>query len=38
MSWRSSNKSLHILEAAEKGQYGILAAIVSVYIPIRLSV
>ena len=27
MSWRAGNKTLQILEAAEKGQYGILAAI-----------
>ena len=27
MAWRSSNKTLQILEAAEKGRYGILAAI-----------
>lgn len=28
MSWRAGNKTLQILEAAEKGRYGILAAIV----------
>lgn len=27
MAWRSTNKTLQILEAAEKGRYGILAAI-----------
>ncbi|KAF9889342.1 hypothetical protein FE257_007452 [Aspergillus nanangensis] len=28
MSWRTQNKTLQILEAAEKGRYGVLAAIV----------
>lgn len=28
MSWRDSNKTLQILNAAEKGQYGVIAAIV----------
>lgn len=31
MGWRASNTTLQILAAAEKGRYGILAAIVSVH-------
>lgn len=34
MSWRDTNKTLEILDAAEKGRYGVLAGIAFVYRPL----